>query len=302
MIKNKLKALTLLIGLCVGLNSNTFAQDAQFTQVFSNPLFLNPAYAGSLKCSRIAFNYRNIWPTIYKYDSYVFSTSYDQYVDNLSGGVGVQFFSDKIGSGLVKTNFISGAYAYNLNINQNFHIRPAFNIGMGIKQVDWSKIASPPSTDSTTSSNYFNVGTGLLVVYKNLISGISFDHINRPNIDLYGTYKLPSKLVIHCNYKFDIQEKMFLTPGIIFSKQDEFEDVFLNLMLNFKYLKFGVGYIQRFQNVDTAIGIIGYYNDWMSIGLSYDYTISKLSSATFGSREVSAVFKICNKKMKRVDL
>lgn len=52
------------------------AQDLQFTQFYANPLYLNPAFAGSVRCPRICMNYRNQWPNLSgTYVSY--SASYD---------------------------------------------------------------------------------------------------------------------------------------------------------------------------------------------------------------------------------
>jgi len=61
-----------------------FAQDPIFSQFYANPLYLNPAMAGSSVCPRLIFNYRNQWPAIS--GTYItYNASYDQYVDNISG-------------------------------------------------------------------------------------------------------------------------------------------------------------------------------------------------------------------------
>ena len=62
--------------------------DPQFTQFYANPIYLNPAFAGSKICPRFAMNYRNEWPSLT--GNYVtYSMSYDQYFKNISGGIGV---------------------------------------------------------------------------------------------------------------------------------------------------------------------------------------------------------------------
>src|SRR6185295_17434324 len=56
------------------------AQDPEFTQFYANPLYLNPAFAGTARCPRICLNYRNQWPGIS--GTYVtYSASYDQHFD-----------------------------------------------------------------------------------------------------------------------------------------------------------------------------------------------------------------------------
>jgi hypothetical protein len=37
--------------------SDVKAQDPQFTQFYANPMYLNPAFAGTARCPRICMNY-----------------------------------------------------------------------------------------------------------------------------------------------------------------------------------------------------------------------------------------------------
>ncbi len=63
------------------------AQDPQFTQFYANPLYLNPAFAGTARCPRVVMNYRNQWPALT--GTFVTtSASYDQHVDGLNGWLG----------------------------------------------------------------------------------------------------------------------------------------------------------------------------------------------------------------------
>ena len=58
---------------CMKLN----AQDPKFSQFYANPIYLNPAFAGTNVCGRLHLNIRDQWPAIQgAYAAY--SASYDQ--------------------------------------------------------------------------------------------------------------------------------------------------------------------------------------------------------------------------------
>jgi hypothetical protein len=85
-----MKKLKYLVIILIGLTckNEVFGQDPTFTQFYANPLYLNPAFAGTNRCARFGLNYRNEWPRLSA--NYVtYSASYDQYFKNISGGFGV---------------------------------------------------------------------------------------------------------------------------------------------------------------------------------------------------------------------
>jgi type IX secretion system PorP/SprF family membrane protein len=289
------------------LGLSVHAQDANFSQNFSNPLSLNPAYAGSLGCSRFVADYSNTFSSIPGNDI-IYCASYDQYVDRLHGGLGLIFTSVNEGSGTIIKNDINGTYSFNININDNFRIRPAINIGYGHNKLDWNDLFFGNGTTTNTTIpnnklnvNYFNAGAGVLFAYKNFISGIALDHINQPNIGFLSYSELFAKLTIHSSLEIKITDNTNLTPGIIFQQQHDYGYSFLpSLMLNYRYIKFGVAFrLPNEANPDSFIGMLGFVNNRMSIGYSYDITISKLSSASSGVNEITAVFKFnCKNKEK----
>ena len=95
------------------LIGDAVAQDPQFSQFYANPLYLNPAFAGTARCPRLAMNYRNQWPGI-PGNFVTYSASYDQHVDNMNGGLGVLVMNDRAGAGALTTTGASGIYSYQL--------------------------------------------------------------------------------------------------------------------------------------------------------------------------------------------
>ena len=61
MYKNITKILIALSAL-VFTTETASAQDPAFSQFYANPLYLNPAFAGTNICPRVNLNYRDQWP------------------------------------------------------------------------------------------------------------------------------------------------------------------------------------------------------------------------------------------------
>lgn len=110
------------------LIGDAVAQDPQFSQFYANPLYLNPAFAGTARCPRLAMNYRNQWPGI-PGNFVTYSASYDQHVDNMNGGLGVLVMNDRAGAGALTTTGASGIYSYQFSVNRFFSIRAGVQAG-----------------------------------------------------------------------------------------------------------------------------------------------------------------------------
>ena len=124
---------------------SALAQDPEFTQFYANPLYLNPAFAGSSRCPRMNLNYRIQWPALTgNFDTY--SVSYDQHFDGLSGGLGLLVLNDKAGEGTLTTTNLSLIYAYQLNVTREFSIRAGFQGTLFQKKLDWDKLTFPDGT------------------------------------------------------------------------------------------------------------------------------------------------------------
>src|SRR6185369_12674748 len=106
------KRVVIALGLIVTVGTgDLMAQDPQFTQFYANPLYLNPAFAGTARCPRICINYRNQWPNLSgRYVTY--SASYDMHVAALGGGIGALVTTDDQAIGTLKTTNASLIYSF----------------------------------------------------------------------------------------------------------------------------------------------------------------------------------------------
>ena len=175
-----IRQLFLLFGLLV-ICHFARAQDPIFSQFWSAPLQINPAFAGNTNSPHVALNYRNQWPELN--NAYItYSLAYDQFLPSLNIGYGLSILSDEAGNGLLKTNKISGFFAYRVQVNRDFYLKIGVEGSAVQARYDWSKFifydqiddrfghttpgGSPIPTEEippeNLSNSYFDISAGLL--------------------------------------------------------------------------------------------------------------------------------------------
>ena len=291
-----------------------YGQDPQFSQFYSNPLYLNPAFAGTAYCPRIHVNYRNQWPSIP--GSFVtYNASYDQYIKPLSGGIGVYIMSDVAGKGSLTTNKLSAMYSYSQALSRTLSLNFALEASFFQKSVDWNKLTFGDQIDPRNGFVYntndiqrgdnvnkpdFSVGA---LLYSDIyFVGFAVHHLTQPNESLVlAESKLPIKWTIHAGANINAgpqsnQDNIVISPNILYQIQGDFQQVNLGVYAKKGPVVFGVWY--RFS--DAFIMLLGLEIQQMKIGYSYDLTTSDLSPATGGAHEVSLSYTFdCKPKRKR---
>lgn len=305
------KLLILLTTLCsTGIWQDLQAQDPQFTQFYANPLYLNPAFAGTARCPRIAMNYRNQWPNLS--GTYVtYAASYDQHIDAISGGLGLQVMQDDQAHGTLKSTSVNLIYSYLLPVTREFSIKLGLEAGFFQKTLDKTKLNFGDMIDArrgfvwntqeiipTTSKSNLDFGAGILGYSKRYFIGASFHHLTQPDEGLQGTSKLPLKITGHAGAIIPLEKgsDSYISPNVLFMQQQNFTQ--LNLGLYFVRGSFVGGLWYR--NSDAFIVLIGLQTDHFKVGYSYDVTVSKLASNTAGSHELSMQLQFeCRPKKKK---
>jgi type IX secretion system PorP/SprF family membrane protein len=290
--------------------SDLRAQDPQFTQFYANPLYLNPAFAGTARCPRISMNYRNQWPALSgRYVTY--SVSGDMHIDALAGGIGVLVTQDDQANGTLKTTNASLLYSYQAVINREFSLKFGLQATYMQKSLDvaslnfgdmidprrgfvWNTNEAIPSNNKTAA----DFSAGLLGYSKNYFFGFAAHHINQPDEGLLGTSKLPVKFTAHAGAIIELEKggESYISPNILFQSQQDFKQ--LNLGLYYVKGPFVAGLWYR--NADAVIALIGIKNDNFQAGYSYDITVSQLAGNTAGAHEISVQLKFeCKTKRKK---
>jgi type IX secretion system PorP/SprF family membrane protein len=310
MTKNQSFRFTILVFIVISVFSNAVAQDPQFSQFYANPLYTNPAFAGSEICPRIVMNYRNQWSAL-PGGFTTYSISGDQYVDFLKGGLGLQVYQDNAGNGTIKTFNASLSYAYTLKLNNQLALKFGAEAAYWQKSLEWDDLTfgdmiddrygfiystNEPFGDAKVNAPDFSAG--LLLYSKNWYFGGAVHHLAEPvesffaldDAVLYRRYTVQAGATIALDKRHP--EAGSISPSVIYMQQGPSQQ--FNLGLYGRMSVFTVGFWYRFNqyNGDALIALIGLQNDKFKFGYSYDITVSKLTNATGGSHELSLGFNL----------
>lgn len=278
------------------------AQDPVFTQFYANPLYLNPAMAGSNICARYGVNYRNQWPSM-SANFVTQSFSYDQKFKAINGGFGVLAMHDQQGSNTIQTSSLALIYSYHLKINRKFTMMFGGQAQFAMKFLDWNKLTFGDMIDPRRgfiyqsgdvprggNRGFFDVSAGFVGFTKRFYFGGAVHHLNRPNESvIVGNSPLPMRFTGHVGADIPLGKrsvfgnKASLSPNIIYRYQQGFME--MNIGTYFKYDMFTFG--TWFRNRDAFILLVGIQQNRFRVGYSYDITVSRLTNQSGGSHEVS---------------
>jgi type IX secretion system PorP/SprF family membrane protein len=286
------------------------AQDPEFTQFYANPLYLNPAFAGSNICPRVCINYRNQWPAIQ--GTYITtSASFDRFVYKIKSGIGLLVTNDKAGKGTLNTTNISGIYSYQWRPTRNLSVNIGFQATYAEKKLDWNKLTFGDQIDEgrgfvynsneiqgRSKKSYADFSAGAIMFSKRYFIGFAANHLTQPDESLVSSpSKLPMKYTAHAGAIIPVGGKgseATISPNILFQKQQDFQQINLGIYITKGSLVGGLWY----RNNDAIILLLGFQQGIFKIGYSYDVTVSKLTNASAGSHELSLGFQFFCKKPK----
>lgn len=306
-------------------------QDMQFTQFYSSPLYLNPAFTGANVCSRVSLTYRNQWPGIKKtYQSYLLSM--DHYLQPQHVGIGLLMGVDQSGSGALRTTNITPSFAYEAKITKTFAIRAGLQPGVVIKSINFDKLvfgdqlyrgggatgASSITTVETPTQTraFFDIGAGVLFYSAKYWGGVSVFHLTRPNETFFSgdDVKLPIKYSVHGGAKFCLNEdeknekvKKYISTTLHYRSQSKFDQFDIGVYYSQSIFNFGLwyrgipgfkAYKPGYANNDALATIIGLQAERFNFGYSYDISISQLAGLTNGAHEITLSYQLCNPKKK----
>ncbi len=314
---NRIILVFAIFAMILSPKNNLMAQDPQFSQYYAAPLYLNPALTGINQMGRAGFNYRNQWPSIntgFETSSFFVDYNFEDY----NSSVGLLFNSDQEGFAGLSSTSISLMYSYQVFLNYKWAFRPAAQVSYYWRSVDFTQLTFGDQFDaegqivnptnepiSDLQAQFVDVSLGGLIYNKNAWIGYSMHHVLQPNQSLTGgDSPLPRKVSIHGGYKIPFSKlspyasrdgkERALTPTFNYRAQQDFDQLDVGLYLTLQPILFGVWYrglpIKSFESVpnnESLIFMVGLQRRNMSVGYSFDFTLSDLGLGSGGAHEVS---------------
>lgn len=312
----------ILMLVMIFFTDKSMSQDAHFSQFYANPLYLNPAFAGSAVCPRAILNFRQQWPDIQ--GTYVtYSASYDQFFESLSGGLGLLVNTDRQGEGALQTTQISGIYSYNFSVTRDFAVKAGIQATYFQKNLDWPKLRFPDQLDpkygfvfNTAEPTPLDLNVaiadfsaGILGYSENFFFGFAAHHLTAPNVGFNTVAYLPRRYTAHAGAVISLErwtqrrgdaDEVSISPNIMYMQQGVFHQMNYGMYFNRFPFVGGMWFRHNLDGPDALVFLVGIQQKRFRFGYSYDLTVSQYDN-TGGAHEFSFAFMFqCPKRKHRI--
>ncbi len=309
----------LMLSLCTAT-----AQDVSFSQFYSNPLYLNPAFSGSVDAPRVALQYRNQWQ---KFDNAytTYSAAFDMPVKKLQGGFGFFVMNDAQANHILNSFQLNLIYSVFVRLNKTYWLNGGFQTGFNQNSLKTDRLVFPDNVDpyfgnhgisgelqylTDPNYSYLDFSTGVLIYSEKLFFGIAAHHLAEPRQSFYSGQedvgKLYRKYTVHFGAKLPVylyghQRKKFdISPQFVIHQQGDFSQINYGVLATKYGLTLGTWFRQNFDfRYDAVIFLVGFLKNNWQLTYSYDFTVSGLWGDTGGTSEISLSFFLGQSESKR---
>ncbi|OFY86697.1 MAG: hypothetical protein A3F72_17720 [Bacteroidetes bacterium RIFCSPLOWO2_12_FULL_35_15] len=295
------------------LSFNLKAQDFHLTQYDAFPLYLNPAltgnYLGDDADYKINAVYRSQWRSMVKKPFTTYGISYDQPYKKF--GLGAYILNNRAGVAKFNTlNFqLSGSYFITDPKKSPHILNVGLQMGLFYKSFNPNNILFESQYDNSTGSlnpdissgeNFertslvkFDANIGIFYKYKDDTKkyapylGFSVFHLSKPSESFSPEKnKVPMRFVVDAGCDFKIDDKLKLTPSVLYMNQAKASDLIIGVKGSYRIkdtksdVLFGLNYRVK----DALMLVVGIkQNEQHSFRISYDINTSYLHNYS-GSR------------------
>jgi type IX secretion system PorP/SprF family membrane protein len=294
---------------------NLNAQDVSLSQFYSNPIYLNPAFAGSAAVPRIALQYRNQFHSFSNaYSTY--SAAFDLPVKKLGGGLGLLIMNDSQAGNSFRSLQLDLAYSVMVRISESYFLLGAVQGGYHEHSLDISKLVFPDNVDinygnhgisreveflSWPRFSYADFSSGVVLYSNRYYAGLALHHLAEPQQSFYSSEgnesKLYRKYTAHLGARLPVflyghQRKKFdISPQLVMQYQGSFGQINYGLFATKWGFTAGTWFRQNFGiRYDAVIFHVGFLKRNWQLTYTYDIAVSGLWGDSGGSSEISLVF------------
>ena len=301
-------------------------QDIHYSQMYSTPLYINPAFTGNHECDiRTGLNYRqqaaSFTIPFTTYTAWLDSRIQPNFLGKRSWiGLGGHMYYDNAGTGSLKKvqGMFLGSFSQGFDSDNSLYGSLGVGLGYTNRSIDMNNLIFDTQWDSTLfvfdpgisngeslqNSSIFYMDFNLGLSVHHLVNqkwmyeaGASISHINKPKESFFGEdNRLGRKFIVHATVQHILSDNFLIKPEAYFISHEGVEEIIIgaNTIYGATEIKLHGGLWTRIgRDIIPVLGIE--YNGFVLL-FSYDINISKqrMASNYQGGFEFSIVKKFCN--------
>ena len=316
----------IFIGLLL-ISNKIFSQDPNFSQFYNCPTYYNPGMNAIGNGLTVRLHNRIMWSPIPGRNNTYLAAIEAEAIGRFSvGGIA---FSDVGGEAFLRTNAGYVNCSFRAFETKKSLFQSGFALGLVNKTINKDNFVFSDQLDEVygkTKTSAYNIPNNS-EMYPDLNLGFVFKHVNLKKIRgkylkymwtlgfstnhitspkdafINDDFRLPYKSVFHGNFNLLLNHLVY-TPSFIFEKQEKFQTFTLGFNTISNIMTFGIWYRNQkvssnLKKYDSFIFLVGTgvklkKVSYFKINYSFDMTVSRLKTASYGSHEISLIFHFDN--------
>lgn len=299
------------------------AQDVSFSQFYSNPLYLNPAFAGTAEIPRAVLQYRNQYHSFSNAFS-TYSAALDLPLKKIRSGLGIFLLNDAQAGSSYQSLQVNGAYSVYVQLSEDIRMHGALQAGFNRRSLRLDQLVFPDNVDpnfgnhgisreleyiSDAAFSFMDFSTGILLFSERFFGGLAAHHLAEPRHTFYSNAdsgKLPRKYTAHFGARLPVflyghhRKKFDISPRLVMQYQGDFGQMNYGLFATKWGVSTGAWFRQNFGlRYDALILLAGFYRKNWQLTYTYDLAVSGLWGDSGGTSEISLVFLLEKREGKR---
>ncbi|MBN3034208.1 MAG: PorP/SprF family type IX secretion system membrane protein [Bacteroidales bacterium] len=303
-------------------------QDIHYSQFYSMPLYVNPAFTGNHECDfRAGLNYRqqaaSFTVPFETYSAFGDTRIYPKFLKRRAWiGLGGHFYYDNAGDGgLQKTQgMFFGAFSQGFNSDNSLYGSLGIGLGLTNRSINYNKLIfdsqwdpiglefdpSLPNEESFSDRSLFYPDFNMGLSVHHLVNdswmyelGASLSHITKPSESFFGeNNRVEWKWIAHGGAQIIAADNILIKPEAFFVAHEGVSEMVFggNAVFGRYGLRLHGGIWHRLNR--DVIPVAGIEYNKLTLLFSYDINISKqrLASRYDGGFELSLVKRFCARR------